>query len=313
MAIKQLITPEKHDLGGFSVYRSLPQPSRTMVGPFIFFDHLGPAVFPPGEGVDVRPHPHINLATVTFLYEGSLLHRDSLGVVQEILPGEVNWMTAGKGVVHSERSPDAFRESEATLHALQTWIALPESHEETDSTFSHYPAADLPQWTTTGTAATLIAGKFQSYSSPVKTFSPMLYLSLSFTAESEFYLPAIPTEENAEYAIYSVTPGILLDGKPLEERRLAILEPQASVKLSAENAAECVVIGGEPVGDRTKYWNFVSSQPSRIEQAKEDWQIFTQEPSSSQRFSPVEGDREFIPLPKNAKAISSGDSTPTLS
>ena len=197
MSIEQLIVPEKHDLGSFSVHRSLPHPTRQMVGPFIFFDHLGPAVFPPGEGVDVRPHPHINLATVTYLYEGSLLHRDSLGVVQEILPGEVNWMTAGKGVVHSERSPDAFREKEATLHAVQTWIALPKEDEEAAPGFSHYDADDLPRWVETGTSAVLIAGDYGTYHSPVQTFSPMLYLSLSFTPSSRFQLLPNSLQEGA--------------------------------------------------------------------------------------------------------------------
>jgi len=314
MAIEQLIVPEEHDLGGFSVHRSLPQAARTMVGPFIFFDHLGPAVFPPGKGVDVRPHPHINLATVTYLLEGSLLHRDSLGVVQEIVPGEVNWMTAGKGVVHSERSPDAFREAEATLHAIQTWIALPESHEEVDPSFSHHPAADLPKWTETGTAATLISGEFAAYTSPVETFSQTLYLSLSFTPGSRFQLSAIPvkgtlgkenSEEKIERAIYSITPGISVNGQSLEKNRLAVLNPNEAVEISADSDAECMVVGGAALGNRTKYWNFVSSDPQRIEQAKADWQTYTESPSSSQRFNAVEGETEFIPLPDNAKTVSS--------
>ena len=317
MTVEQLIIPEKHDLGGFSVQRSLPQESRTMVGPFIFFDHLGPAVFPPGEGVDVRPHPHINLATVTYLLEGSLLHRDSLGIVQEIVPGEVNWMTAGKGVVHSERSPNDFRESEATLHAIQTWIALPESHEEVDPSFSHYPAAYLPQWTETGTAATLIAGEFQSYTSPVKTFSPTLYLSLSLTSGGRFQLPAVSAKnastEKFERAIYSITPGISINGNTLEQYRLAVIDPDTAVEISADSAAECMVIGGTAMGNRTKYWNFVSSKPERIEQAKTDWKAFETDPSSSQRFDAVEGETECIPLPDNAKAISSNRSAPPLS
>ncbi|MEL6602535.1 MAG: pirin family protein [Cyanobacteria bacterium J06614_10] len=292
-AIAHLIEPEKHDLGGFSVRRSLPHPSRTMVGPFIFFDHLGPAVFPPGEGVDVRPHPHINLATVTYLFEGSLLHRDSLGVVQEILPGAVNWMTAGKGVVHSERSPQAFRDSDATLHAIQTWIALPESAEEIAPNFSHHAAADLPTWKESreeqhgqaATTATLIAGSFGPFTSPVATFSPTLYLALEFTAGSHFSLPASPLER----AIYSVTPGLQVNGEPLEQYRLALLQPDADVDISATDDARCMVVGGEPLGTRHKYWNFVSSRPERIEQAKRDWK--------EQRFPQVPGETECIPLP----------------
>ncbi len=294
MGIQQLIIPEMHDLGGFSVQRSLPNQARTMVGPFIFFDHLGPADFPVGKGVDVRPHPHINLATVTFLFEGSLLHRDSLGVVQEILPGEVNWMTAGKGVVHSERSPDSFRDSHATLHAIQTWVALPESEEEIDPSFSHYSAADLPIWTANGVTTTLIAGDFQahnkSYSSPVKTCSSTLYLSLAFEAGGHFHLPT--ATEQIERAIYSITPGLTLNGEPFAQHRLAIIQPGDTVDIRAEAKARCMIIGGAPVGDRTKYWNFVSSRPERIEQAKSDWR--------SQRFEPVPGETEFIPLPNES-------------
>jgi len=299
MSIQRLIVPEKHDLGGFSVHRSLPNEARQMVGPFIFFDHLGPAVFPAGEGIDVRPHPHINLATVTYLFEGSVMHRDSLGVVQEIVPGAVNWMTAGKGIVHSERSPDSFRDHEATLHAIQTWVALPESEEEIEPSFSHHAAEDLPTWMQTGTTATLIAGTFQTGSpldsgsnsetkrSPVKTFSSTLYLSLSFTAGSRFQLPPVTAPE--ESAIYSVTSGLSINGEPLEQHRLAVLVAGDSVEISAETDALCMVVGGEPLGDRYKYWNFVSSRPQRIEQAKDDWR--------SQRFASVPGETEFIPLP----------------
>ncbi|MEO0769382.1 MAG: pirin family protein, partial [Cyanobacteria bacterium J06649_4] len=286
MGIQQVIIPQKHDLGGFSVQRSLPQADRKMVGPFIFFDHLGPAVFPPGRGVDVRPHPHINLATVTFLLEGSLLHRDSLGVVQEILPGAVNWMTAGKGVVHSERSPDAFREKESTLHAIQTWVALPKSAEEIDPSFSHYAAEELPKWTTIGTMAVLIAGEFQDYASPVETYSPTLYLALTFTADGQFQLPPNAAKE---VAIYSVSAGLSVNGDPIEQHRLIVLDPQAATTISASQDAFCMVVGGDSLGEREKYWNFVSSRPERIEVAKQDWK--------NQNFPTVPGETEFIPLP----------------
>ncbi|MEM8505131.1 MAG: pirin family protein, partial [Cyanobacteria bacterium P01_D01_bin.1] len=290
MPLEQILIPEQHDLGGFSVHRSLPHRNQEMVGPFIFFDHLGPAVFPPDEGVDVRPHPHINLATVTYLFEGSLLHRDSLGVVQEIVPGEVNWMTAGRGVVHSERSPDSFKKAESTLHAIQTWIALPTEFEEVDPDFSHYAASDLPKWTENGVTATLIAGKFTTagnaeYSSPVQTFSPTVYLSLSFRVSSQFQLPA----DDQQRAIYSVTPGLSINGQPVEQRRLAVVEPGAPVDISAESDAQAMIIGGEALGPRQKYWNFVSSRPERIEQAKRDWK--------AKRFPPVPAESEFIPLP----------------
>ena len=289
MSIQQLITPEKHDLNGFSVQRSLPNEVLKMVGPFIFFDHLGPAIFPAGKGIDVRPHPHINLATVTYLFEGSLLHRDSLGIVQEIIPGEVNWMTAGKGIVHSERSPESFREQESTLHAIQTWIALPETAEEVEPSFSHYPATDLPRWTQTGTSVTLIAGSYQSYHSPVKTYSATLYLALAFTKGSQFQLE--PTN-GIERAVYSVTSGLFVNGKPLEPYRLAILAPDKSVDISAEAEAKAMIIGGAPVGDRIKDWNFVSSRSARIEQAKRDWQ--------DRCFPTVPGETELIPLPDNS-------------
>ena len=259
LPFQQVITPEQHDLGGFSVYRSLPHSEQTMVGPFIFFDHLGPAVFSPGEGVDVRPQPHINLATVTYLFEGSLLHRDSLGVVQEILPGEVNWMTAGKGVVHSERSPDEFREKEATLHAIQTWVALPKESEEVEPNFSHYGSDELPIWTEDGVTAVLIAGDFKqaekSYSSPVTTYSPTLYLSLTFTPEGRFWLPAV-TDDNYERAIYSVTAGLSINGKSIEQRRLVLLSPKDTVEISADKDIEeacCVIVGGAVLGCREKY------------------------------------------------------------
>jgi redox-sensitive bicupin YhaK (pirin superfamily) len=289
MSIQQLITPEKHDLGGFSVQRILPSETLKMVGPFIFFDHLGPSIFPAGKGVDVRPHPHINLATVTYLFEGSLLHRDSLGTVQEIFPDEVNWMTAGKGIVHSERSPESFREKESALHGIQTWIALPESAEEVEPSFSHYPATDLPRWIQTGTSATLIAGSYQSHQSPVKTYSATLYLALVFTEGSQFQLAPM---EGLERAVYSVTCGLFVNGEPLEPYRLAVLAPDESVDIRAGAEAKAMIIGGAPVGDRTKYWNFVSSRSARIEQAKQDWQ--------DRRFPAVPGETEFIPLPDNS-------------
>ena len=176
-AIQTVITPHIQDLGGFQARRLLPSDGRTMVGPFIFFDHLGPAIFPPGQGVDVRPHPHINLATVTYLFEGALLHRDSLGTVQEIRPGEVNWMTAGRGISHSERSPECDRTFKSTLPGIQTWVALPKEVEETEPSFHHHPV--MPTGVTDGVVVTLIAGDVDGYVSPVRTFSPILYLDFN--------------------------------------------------------------------------------------------------------------------------------------
>ena len=285
MSIQQIVSPHTKDLGGFEARRSLPQAEQTLVGPFIFFDHLGPATFSPGKGVDVRPHPHINLATVTYLFEGALMHRDSIGSVQKILPGAVNWMTAGKGIVHSERSPEDSRDTSHTLHAIQTWLALPAESEETDPSFYHYAATDLPQWTENGATIKVIAGTGYDRESPVKVHSPTLYLDVQLSPGGHFALPPNYTER----AVYSVTPGLSIDGKPLEEHKLAVLAAGESVKIAADTAARCIVIGGEPIGRRAKWWNFVSSRPERIEQAKQDWQ--------SQNFAAVPEEDDYIPLP----------------
>lgn len=286
--IQHLIEPHIQDLGGFQARRLLPADALTLVGPFIFFDHLGPAVFPPHQGVDVRPHPHINLATVTYLFEGVLLHRDSVGSVQEIHPGAVNWMTAGRGIVHSERTPPAERATEAILHGIQTWVALPDAAEETEPWFRHHPAADLPTWDAAGVGFTLIAGAAYGYQSPVQTFSPMLYLDIRLAPGTHFVLPP----DYPEQAVYSVTPGLKLEGEPLAQHRLAVLKAGQSVTIAAEGAARCVIVGGEPVGERYKWWNFVSSRRDRIEQAKQDWR--------EGRFASVPGETEFIPLPEDA-------------
>lgn len=285
-SIQHLIEPHVQDLGGFQARRLLPSDMLTLVGPFIFFDHLGPAVFPPGKGVDVRPHPHINLATVTYLFEGALLHRDSVGSNQEIRPGAVNWMTAGRGIVHSERTPDHERSKEATLHGIQTWVALPDEHEETEPWFRHHPATDLPAWEEAGVAITLIAGEAYGRQSPVQTFSPMIYLDVQFSAGTHLTLPG----DYPEQAVYSVTEGLQINDVPLEQHRLAVLRSGASVDISADRSARCIVVGGEPVGERHKWWNFVSSRLERIEQAKRDWQ--------EGRFGQVPQETEFIPLPE---------------
>lgn len=285
-AIQHLIEPHIQDLGGFQARRLLPSDALTLVGPFIFFDHLGPAVFPPGKGVDVRPHPHINLATVTYLFEGVLLHRDSVGSVQEIRPGAVNWMTAGRGIVHSERTPDDDRAQAATLHGIQTWVALPDEHEETDPWFRHHPATDLPTWQENGVSFTLIAGEAYGRKSPVQTFSPMIYLDIQLAPGAQFTLPGAYSQQ----AVYSVTEGLQINGIAIAQHRLAVLTSSTAVTVSAEQAARCVVVGGEPVGVRHKWWNFVSSRPERIEQAKQDWR--------EGRFASVPQETEFIPLPE---------------
>lgn len=287
--IQHLIEPHLQDLGGFEVRRLLPSDTLTLVGPFIFFDHLGPAVFPPGKGMDVRPHPHINLATVTYLFEGVLLHRDSIGNLQEIRPGAVNWMTAGRGIVHSERTPPDEYSKEATLHGIQTWVALPDEYEETDPSFRHYSIADLPAWEDKGVAFTLIAGDAYDRTSSVETFSPMIYLDVQLSSGTQFSLP----DSYSEQAVYSVTEGLAIEGVPLEQHRLAVLTSGASVNISADRDARCIVVGGEPVGDRHKWWNFVSSRRDRIEQAKHDWK--------EGKFDRVPEETEFIPLPEEAQ------------
>lgn len=285
-SIQHIIEPHIQDLGGFQARRLLPSNVLTLVGPFIFFDHLGPAIFPPGKGVDVRPHPHINLATVTYLFEGVLLHRDSVGSVQEIRPGAVNWMTAGRGIVHSERTPDSERSKEARLHGIQTWVALPNEHEETGPSFRHHPATDLPVWEESGVSITVIAGEAYGRTSPVQTFSRMIYLDVQLSPETQFTLPS----NYKEQAVYSVTEGLSINGVLLEQHRLAVLASGASVDISSDREARCIVVGGEPVGERYKWWNFVSSRLDRIEQAKRDWQ--------QGRFGRVPQETEFIPLPE---------------
>lgn len=286
-SIRTILEPDEKDLGGFQVRRILPNEKQQMVGPFIFFDHMGPAVFPPGKGLDVRPHPHINLATLTYLFEGVILHCDSLDSVQEIHPGAVNWMTAGRGITHSERTPANLRDRETRLHGIQTWIALPEADEETDPAFYHYDATDLPTWQENGVSITLIAGQAAGYTSPVKTFSPMLYLDVVLPSETQVTLP----NDYPEQAIYNVTGSVTLNGEPLAPQRLAILSPGQAIAVSAQTEARCIVVGGAPVGTRYKWWNFVSSRPERIEQAKADWK--------AGRFAGVPQESEFIPLPEN--------------
>lgn len=286
MPIHRLLTPEVKDLGGFVARRSLPVPGRQMVGPFIFFDHLGPSVLPAGQGIDVRPHPHINLVTVTYLFEGALMHRDSLGSVQEIWPGAVNWMTAGEGIVHSERSPDSDRVSAASIHGIQTWVALPEEHEETKPGFCHYAADSIPSWREGKALIKLIAGESGGHTSPVQVFSPMLYLEIVFAGASAVEIPA----QYSEQAIYAVTEGLTVDGDALPPHQLAILTPRRTALVAAESPGRCIVIGGEPLGTRYKWWNFVSSSRERIEQAKLDWR--------DRRFPTVSEETEYIPLPE---------------
>jgi redox-sensitive bicupin YhaK (pirin superfamily) len=282
-----IIDPKVHDLGGFQVRRALPHINARHVGPFVFFDHMGPATFARGEGIDVRPHPHIGLATVTYLYDGAIEHRDSLGNILTIRPGDVNWMTAGRGIAHSERSPMAERAAGHALHGIQTWVALPQNAEEADPSFHHHASADLPQMQSGGVRLRLIVGEAFGKRSPVATFSRMFYVAADFTAGSALILPP----EHVERAVYAPGTTLQVGEVELAPGKLAVLPRGIDVTIRAATASRALIFGGDPLdGERHLWWNFVSSSRERIEQAKRDW--------AESRFAPVVGETEFIPLPK---------------
>lgn len=294
-AIAQLIVPRTRDLGdGFEVRRALPSAERRMVGPFVFLDQMGPTLLKPGVGLDVRPHPHIGLATVTWLLQGEILHRDSLGSVQPIRAGEVNWMTAGRGIVHSERSDDTQRANASSLYGLQCWVALPKSQEDCDPDFTHLKAEALPRTDGEGASAVLVAGSFIGLHSPLPTRSPLFYLQLTLQPGARFHVPA----EYDEQALYIVEGELDLgaDGAHAPGR-LLVMRPGASLTMRAgAGGATVMLLGGEPMdGPRHLVWNFVASDPERIEQAKRDW--------LAQRFPSVPGESEFIPLPDNLRPV----------
>jgi redox-sensitive bicupin YhaK (pirin superfamily) len=280
-----VIVPRSHDIGGFEVRRALPSAQRRMVGPFVFYDQMGPATFGPGKGLDVRPHPHIGLATVTYLFEGEILHRDSLGSLQPIRPGDVNWMTAGRGIAHSERSPQP-RTAGGPLAGIQAWVALPKRHEETEPAFAHHPAASLPASEGEGVALRLIAGAGFGMRAPVEVFSDMFYADAVMRPGARLTLPV----EHEERAIYVVTGRVDIAGQGFTAGQLLVFRAGDAIDLRAEGPARVMLLGGEPMdGPRHLWWNFVSSSKDRIEQAKSDWK--------SGRFAPVPDDAEFIPLP----------------
>lgn len=286
MAIERIIEGRARDIGGAGVRRVLPAPGRRMVGPFIFFDHLGPETLAPGHGIDVRPHPHIALATVTYLYAGAFLHRDSLGTVQEIHPGDVNWMTAGRGIAHSERTPPALRARGSRIHGIQSWVALPDGHEEVPPAFAHHAAATLPHLVVDGCDLRVIAGEAFGRRSPVEVLWPTLYVDASMPAGAALELPA----DHAERAIYVAEGELDLDGERLGEACLAVLARGDTVKLHARHNARVMLLGGEPFPTpRHIWWNFVASSRERIEQAKRDW--------AGGRFAAVPGESDVIPLP----------------
>lgn len=282
----QLIDSRQRDLGGFVVRRVLPFAGRQMVGPFIFFDHLGPTIFKPGTGIDVRPHPHISLATVTYLFSGKLEHRDSLGTVQEIRPGDVNWMTAGSGIVHSERTPTAARSAGELAHGIQSWIALPDGEEDVDPTFAHYPAPALPQRVDEGVDMTVIAGRAYGMVSPVALRWPTLYVHARLAHGAELALPA----EHTERAAYVVQGELVAGTATVKEGQLAVFEPGETAMVRAAADTRVMLLGGERFPTpRYIWWNFVSSSRERIGLAKNRW--------SRRQFPPVCGETEFIPLP----------------
>ena len=285
--IEAVIDQRRKDLGGFEVGRVLPAPRRRMVGPFVFFDHMGPSAFAPGfsRSVDVRPHPHIGLATVSYLFQGSMTHRDSVGVTQEILPGEVNWMTAGRGITHSERF-ETLRAEGGSLHGIQAWVALPTELEETDPAFAHHGVEDLPTYEANGMWARLIAGSAFGAKAGVKTHSPLFYVHWALATGAQAQLPA----EYPERAAYVAQGEVEVEGHTYGPGRMLIFRPGEPVLFTALSPAIVMLLGGEPVGPRYLDWNFVSSSKDRIEQAKADWR-------AGRMKLPDADDAEFIPLP----------------
>jgi hypothetical protein len=286
--VTRVLEGRPRDLGGFGVRRVLPAPGLQTVGPFIFFDHMGPATFAPGAGVDVRPHPHIGLATVTYLFAGAFMHRDSLGTAQLIRPGDVNWMVAGRGIAHSERTPQEAREAAggAVIHGIQTWIALPLEREETAPSFEHHPASALPEVGRAGVSLRLIAGAAFGHCAPASVFSPMFYLAAELDAGTETALP----DDYAERAAYVVEGEIEVAGERHAAGRMVVFAPGEHASARAVTAAQLMLLGGAPLdGPRQIWWNFVSSSSERIERAKLDWQ--------EDRFAAVPDDDERIPLP----------------
>ncbi len=282
--IDLVIAARKKDLGGgLEVGRVLPFSKRRMVGPFVFLDHMGPAEFKPGEGVDVRPHPHIGIAAVTYLFEGELLHHDSLGTVQPIRPGEVNWMTAGRGIVHSERTREAVRARGIRMDGIQAWVALPADAEEIAPAFSHDEV--LPGFDEDGVVGTLIAGRFAGLTAGAVP-SPLFYVHLEMGPGTRFRLP----DEHRERAAYVARGTIDADGTSVSAGQMAVFAPGPAVITTGAENARVMLLGGEPVGPRHIWWNFVSSRPERIAAAKADWQ-------AGRMALPPSDAAEFIPLP----------------
>jgi len=298
----QTLAPHPRDLGGgFMVRRLLPSADRRAIGPFVFFDHFGPIDVAPGAHHDVRPHPHIGLATLTYLFEGAIMHRDSTGVVQRIEPGAVNWMSAGRGIVHSERTPKDLLDRAHRTHGLQLWVALPEALEDAAPSFQHLPAASIPRVPVPGATVHVIAGSAFGATSPVATSSPTLALVLDFDVASGQRV-ALPAGDAAERALYAVDHPIEVDGVAYDELTMVVLAPGTTPELTAPRGGRVFVVGGESLGHRFVSWNFVASTRERIRAAEDDWR--------AQRFAKVPGETEFIPLPEPPRRAVDGSSVP---
>jgi redox-sensitive bicupin YhaK (pirin superfamily) len=288
-ALEIVIVPRPRDIGGFDVRRVLPSPERQSVGPFVFLDQMGPAELAPGAGIDVRPHPHIGLATVTYLFAGTIVHRDSLGSVQAIEPGAVNWMTAGRGIVHSERSDSELRKQSQKLYGIQIWVALPKQHEETEPGFTHYAAALLPVFEGEGKTVRVIAGSLFGKTARVKTLSALFYADATLEPGASLAFD----NRHDERAIYLLEGTVEIAGQRFEPGRLLVFASGDTIMVKAASAARLLLLGGERLdGPRYLWWNFVASSRERIEQAKADW--------GAGRFAPVPGETEFIPLPESS-------------
>jgi redox-sensitive bicupin YhaK (pirin superfamily) len=288
MAAIDLVIPARpRDLGGFAVRRTLPARQRRLVGPFIFWDHMGPMSLEPEHGMDVRPHPHIGLATVTYLFEGEIVHKDTLGSDQAIRPGAVNWMTAGRGIAHSERTGPELRKRGSRVHGIQSWVALPVDHEETEPRFEHHPANTVPETSRDGVVFRVLAGAAYGLTAPARIASPTFYVEATMPAGARLVLP----DEHEERAAYVVEGEVACDGDAIDEGAMAVFLPRAEVALQAQRPSRVMLLGGAPIGGaRHIWWNFVSSSKERIEQAKRDW--------TEGRFGKIPGDDlEFVPLP----------------
>ena len=285
--IEHLLRSHPRDIGGFAVRRVLPALPKQMVGPFIFFDHMGPARLAPGNGLDVRPHPHIGLATVTYLFDGEILHRDTLGSVQPIRPGDVNWMTAGRGIAHSERTPPELRANGSGVHGIQTWVALPRAHEEAEPSFFHHPASTLPVIQLPGATVRVIAGHAFGARSPVAVFSDTLYAAAELAPGANLTLPAA----HEERGVYVVEGSAVIGDATVEPGQLAVLTRGVEAEVQAPVSTVLMLLGGAAMdGPRFIWWNFVSSSKERIERAKDGWR--------ADRFGAIPGETERIPLPE---------------